>query len=164
MEATVRHIFPKDKKQNNAPYLIAVALVSILIFSRCGDKGKPTFKPFPPDTTHVTCLFATPPDMKLSLDYMKKVTLDSVVIIRVDTVNSQLVEKKEIIRDSFYLLEIPKGKLKSVDGKDSLDVRGLPIMDVQISKYPKQFILKDYGFDPYKALKFLDSLQKAIKK
>lgn len=134
MERTFIHVLPQRKKSNNKACLIGVALISLLIFTQCKNNGTSSFKPSPPDTVKTVCLYQTPLNGGLAIDYAIRITFDTV----------KLVDGKAVKgRDSLWFTPFLQPQKK--DGKDVLDSLGKPKMDLVWQPHPKKLIIHDYN-------------------
>lgn len=133
MEATVRHIFPQDKKPRTKTLLIAVGLISLLIFTKCKNNGTSSFNPSPPDTVKTVCLYQTPLNGGLAIDYVVRITFDTVKLVGGKAVKG---------RDSLFFTPFLQPQKK--DGKEVLDSLGKPKMDLIWQPHPKNLIIHDY--------------------
>lgn len=112
MEATVRHIFPYDKKPTNHKFLIAVVLITVLIFTRCGNNGGGG-NPVKYDTLELAMFYEHPLTRQLNYGYGVRWIVDSF------TVSGKEIKRKI---DTFYFTR-RIDTLRNSDGtykKDSL--------------------------------------------
>jgi len=134
MEATVRHIIPQDKKPRTKVFLIAVALISLLIFTKCKNNGSGGGKPAKADTIKTVCLYQEPLKGELRLDYVIRITMDT----------TKIVDGKVVIsRDSLFYTPFVSPMKK--DGKDVLDSLGKPRMELVWQPHPKKLIIQDFN-------------------
>lgn len=132
MEATVRHIFPQDKKPKKT-WMIAVVLVLLLIGNaKCNNGGK-GFKPSPSDTIKTVCLYVEPLKGNLALDYVIRITKDSVGLK-----DGKVIKFRDSLYFTPFITELKK------DGKPVLDSLGKPKVELAWQPHPKNLIIQDF--------------------
>jgi hypothetical protein len=147
MEATVRHIFPQDKKPRNRYFYFAVVLMSLLIFTKCKDKPeakekKSSYKEEQVLAKYIDILSGQPKD-----SFCLRVIIDTFKVVRVDTIGDNLKQVREFVTDTFW--GIPSGRydtLRNEKGGIVYDKFDKPILNPQWQPHPKELIVKDYNY------------------